>query len=119
MNTTTAPPAFSLQPAAYPTVTAVPAQTSISPGTMVSSVLLASAIAIGTNMVDVKRGSMSLGMAMLNGLAKGTTATLILAATNRLSIPSVIVTAGTLAVAGFAIDHIVIDRSEKEVAAQQ
>ena len=119
MNTTTAPPVYRLQPAAQPFVTVAPAPSAISPGGMISTVLLASSIAIGANMVAVQRGSMSSGMAVLNGVAKGTVASLTLAVTNRVSTASVIATAGTLAVAGFVIDYLMTDSIEKDASSKK
>ena len=87
----------------------------ISPVEMATTILLAGSMAIGANMSDVKQGTMSPGMAVLNGLAKGAASTLIFSAATRLSASSVVLAAGALAATGFAINHFMPDRVEKKI----
>lgn len=74
MSTTSPLPTYSLPPVSHAGVAPTPAGPSISPaispGGTVATVLLASSIAVGANMVAVKRGTMTPGMAVINGLAR-------------------------------------------------
>jgi hypothetical protein len=69
-----------------------------------TSLTIASALAIGSNLVDVRRGSMTLPGAVLNGLVKGAAASLILAGTRRTTVGQVVLAAAALAGTGFLID---------------
>ena len=80
----------------------MPTKTTI--GTVTTTVTLASALAIGANMVDVRNGTMSMSRAVLNGLAKGSAASLIMSATLPSTPQRVALIAGLLAGAGFYID---------------
>ncbi len=99
------------QPPVTPAQVPLPAKTTI--GTVTTTVTLASALAIGANMVDVKNGTMSMTGAVLNGLAKGSVASLILSATLRPTPQSVAIVAGMLAGAGFLIDSKMKKKKEK------
>ena len=73
-------------------------------GTIITTLTIASAVTIGSNMVDVQNGSMTMPQAVLNGVVKGTAATLILDATARSTVLQVAMAAGVLAGAGYLID---------------
>ncbi len=75
-------------------------------GTIAATLTIASAASIGSNMVDVKNGSMTVGEAVLNGVVKGTAATVILNATARSTTLQVVLAASVLAGAGFVIDSM-------------
>lgn len=102
-----AEPVF-LQPSAHPQQptqqAVVPAPQFTTVGTLTATLTIASAISIGSNMVDVKNGAMTTGQAVLNGMAKGAAATLIMNATARSTILQVAMAAAVLAGAGFLID---------------
>ncbi len=93
-----APPLFPVQP-----VSPTPLGT---PGEVVTTLTLASAVSIGSNMIEVQRGTMPLSRAVLNGVAKGAAAALIVQATSRSSVFQVALAASVLASAGYAIDTI-------------
>ena len=99
------------QPPVTPTQVPLPAMTTI--GTVTSTLTLASAMAIGANMVDVRNGTMSMSGAVLNGLVKGTAASLIMSATLRSTPQAVAIVAGMLAGAGFFIDSKMKKKKEK------
>jgi len=71
-----------------------------------AAITIASAATIGSNMVDVQNGTMSKTQAVVNGLAKGTAASLILSLTDRKSLVGIGMTAAALAGAGYLIDTI-------------
>jgi len=73
-------------------------------GTLITTLTLASAVSIGSNMLDVQNGSMTIPQALLNGVAKGTAATLILNVTARNTTLQVAMAAGILASAGYLLD---------------
>jgi ABC-type thiamin/hydroxymethylpyrimidine transport system permease subunit len=73
-------------------------------GALITTLTIASAVTIGSNMVDVQNGSMTMPQALLNGVAKGTAATLILNVTARSTTLQVAMAAGILASAGYLID---------------
>ncbi len=75
-------------------------------GQVSSSLTIASAVAIGSNMVDVRNGGMSLSQAVVNGVVKGAAATLIINNTTRNSTLGVVLAAGVLAGAGYVIDTV-------------
>lgn len=69
-------------------------------------ITLASAATIGSNIVDVQNGTMSKTRAVINGLAKGTAASLILSLTDKKSWGDVGITAAALAGVGYLIDKL-------------
>ncbi len=93
-----------LQPAGQPVV--VPAPQFSQTGTLITTLTIASALSIGSNMADVKNKKMSISQAVLNAAAKGVAATIILNATARSTALQVVTTAGILAGAGFLIDTV-------------
>jgi uncharacterized membrane protein YebE (DUF533 family) len=101
MDTMNNMPIYSVQPSS-PQVVIAPQFTPA--GTLISTLTIASAVSIGSNMLDVQNGSMTIPQALLNGVAKGTAATLVLNATARSTVLQVIIAAGTLAGAGYLID---------------
>lgn len=68
------------------------------------TIAVASAATIGSNMVDVQNGTMSKSRAVVNGLLKGTAASLILSLTDKKSLADIGITAAALAGAGYLID---------------
>jgi len=102
MDTINNIPLYSVQPAPLSQGVAVP-QVSLL-GTVVTTLTLASAVSIGSNMLDVQNGSMTMPQAILNGVAKGTAATLILNTTARSTALQVVLAAGILGGAGYLID---------------
>ncbi|MGD9824366.1 hypothetical protein, partial [Desulfobacter sp.] len=70
------------------------------------TITIASAATIGSNMVDVHNGTMSKAQAVVNGLAKGTAASLILSLTDKKTLVDIGITAAALAGAGYLIDKI-------------
>ncbi len=82
----------------------IPVRQSLRTGTLITTITIASALGIGSNMVAVKNGDMTISQAVLNGTVKGTAATVILNATARKTALQVITAAGVLAGAGFLIE---------------
>ena len=70
------------------------------------TITIASAATIGSNMVDVQNGTMSKTQAVVNGLAKGSAASLILSLADKKSLVDIGITAVALAGAGYLIDKI-------------
>lgn len=70
------------------------------------TITIASAATIGSNMVDVHNGTLSKSQAIINGLAKGTAASVILSLTDKKSLVDIGITAAALAGAGYLIDKI-------------
>lgn len=82
-------------------------------GSVAATLTIASALSVGTNMVDVRNGAMTKSQAVVNGVVKGTVATVILNATTRGTALQVVMAAGVLAGAGFMIDSVMKkDRKE-------
>lgn len=75
-------------------------------GSIATTLTIASALSIGSNMVDVQNGGMTFPLAISGGLAKGAAATLILSVTTRSTVVQVMLAAGVLATAGYLIDSI-------------
>lgn len=73
-------------------------------GLVVTTLVLSSAVAVGSNLVDVRNRSMSLSQAVLNGLSKGAAASLILHAASRRTPLQVAMTTGVLVATGFLVD---------------
>jgi hypothetical protein len=71
---------------------------------MVGVLGLASAMSIGSNWVDVRRGALTPGQAVVNGLAKGVAATLIIQITSRSTPLQIALAASVLAGTGYLID---------------
>jgi hypothetical protein len=82
-----------------------------------TTLTVASALSIGSNLVEVRRGRMTLPGAVLNGLVKGAAASLILAGTRRTTVPQVVLAAVVLGGAGFLIDST-MKTAEDRVAAR-
>lgn len=94
-------PVYSVLPGTTQPVTAPP----FSPtGTVLTTLTIASAVSIGSNVRDVQNGVMTMPQAVLNGMVKGTAATLILDLTTRSTALQVALAAGILAGAGYMID---------------
>ena len=74
-------------------------------GFMAATLTIASAASIGSNMVDVRNGTMDTGTAVINGLAKGAAASLILSLTPKDTSVQIGLTAAALAGAGYYIDR--------------
>ncbi len=70
------------------------------------TIVLASAATIGANMVDVQNGTLSKTLAVVNGVAKGTAASLILSLTDKKNVVDIGITASALAGAGYLIDKL-------------
>nr|WP_320189932.1 hypothetical protein [uncultured Desulfobacter sp.] len=70
------------------------------------TIAIASAATIGSNMVDVQNGTMSITQSLVNGLVKGTAASLILSLTDKKSLENIGITAAALAGAGYLIDKV-------------
>lgn len=70
------------------------------------TIAIASAATIGSNMADVQNGTMSKTRAVVNGLVKGTTASLILSLTDKKNLADIGMTAAALAGAGYLIDKV-------------
>lgn len=82
-----------------------PQGTPFSPvGTIAATLTIASAASIGSNLIDVRNGSMSLPLALVNGVVKGAAASYILSKTTRSTTTEVLVAAGFLAGAAYFID---------------
>lgn len=73
-------------------------------GSLAATLTIASAASIGANMLDVKNGTLTLPLAVLNGFAKGAAASYILSKTTRSTAGEVLVAAGFLAGAAYFID---------------
>ncbi len=71
-----------------------------------SMIAVASAASIGSNMVDVRQGRISMTGAISNGVVKGVAVSSILAKSQRTTPLQVAGTVALLAVAGFAIDSV-------------
>ena len=83
-------------------------------GTMITTLTIASALSIGSNMVDVKTRRITVPLAILNAAAKGVAATVILNSTARTTPFQVVMVAGILAGTGFLIDTVMKkDKSKK------
>jgi hypothetical protein len=88
-----------------------PVQQACAPVSLAETLVIASALSIGSNMVDVQKGAMALPRAITNGFAKGMAATLILNTTSRETTVDTVITVGILATAGYMIDQAMnIDR---------
>nr|WP_321465115.1 hypothetical protein [uncultured Desulfobulbus sp.] len=85
-------------------------------GGMVGALTIASAVSIGSNWVDVRNGAMIPAQAVLNGMAKGAAATLILKATSRSTPLQIALAATVLAAAGYMIDAT-MKKSKRELCA--
>ncbi len=106
-------PFFAAPPSLVQPVSPAPFGT---PGEVVTTLTLASAVSIGSNMIEVQRGTMPLSRAVLNGVAKGAVAALVVQATSRSSVFQVALAVSVLASAGYAIDTIM---KPQPVAASQ
>ncbi len=93
---------------------AIPAPQFSTLGTVASTLTIASAVSIGSNMVDVKNGGMTFAEAVANGLVKGTAATIIINATARSTALQVGLAAAVLAGAGYTIDTL-MKKSKQEL----
>lgn len=75
-------------------------------GFMAATLTIASAATIGANMVEVDNGTMTKCQAVVNGVAKGTAASVILSLTPKKTVLDIALTAAALAGTGYAIDRI-------------
>ena len=83
----------------------IPAPKEFSPvDNIFATLALASALSIGSNIVDVQTGAMTIPQSVVNGVCKGAAATLILNATAGSTALQVVFAAGALATAGYIID---------------
>ncbi|PIE73553.1 MAG: hypothetical protein CSA20_02520 [Deltaproteobacteria bacterium] len=96
---------FFATPSLSPVQSASPAPFG-TPGEVVTTLTLASAVSIGSNMIEVQRGTMPLSRAVFNGVAKGAAAALIVQTISRSSVLQVALAASVLASAGYVIDTI-------------
>lgn len=101
---------------AVPQVVAAPQFTPA--GTIITTLTIASAVTIGSNIVDVQNGSMTMPQAVLNGVVKGTAASIILNATLRSTALQVVMAAGILAGAGYLIDSA-MKKNRQELCSTQ
>jgi hypothetical protein len=85
-------------------------------GDALSTLGIASAVSIGSNWRDVRHGAMTPAQAVLNGMAKGAAATLILKATTRSTPLQIVLAMGVLAGAGFLIDST-MKKDKRELCA--
>lgn len=69
-----------------------------------ATLVVASAASIGTNMLAVKNGELTLPLAVVNGIAKGAAASYILSKTTRSTAGEIVVAASLLAGAAYFID---------------
>lgn len=104
------PPLYSVQPLP---VQVAPVPQFTPTGTAITTLTIASAVTIGSNMVDVQNGSMTIPQAVMNGVVKGTAATLILDSTARKTALQVALAAGILAGAGYLIDSAMKNKSQQ------
>jgi hypothetical protein len=81
---------------------------------VIAALTIASAVSIGSNLTDVGNGAMTIPEAVLNGLAKGAAASLILHATSRSTAAQVALAAAVLAGAGYLIDSA-MKKSKQEL----
>ncbi|PID75298.1 MAG: hypothetical protein CSA20_07805 [Deltaproteobacteria bacterium] len=89
------------------TVSGVPgaAKSGFSPlGNVAATLTIASAMAVGSNLVEVRAGNLPLSVAVVNGLAKGVAASYILSKTTRSTTAEVVAAAGVLAGVAYFID---------------
>lgn len=93
---------------------AVGPQPSSPGGSVIAALTIASAVSIGSNLTDVGNGAMTIPEAVLNGLAKGAAASLILHATSRSTAAQVALAAAVLAGAGYLIDSA-MKKSKQEL----
>ncbi len=111
LNPDTAPE----DPLAFQTLVQVPGPAMLQPipvdqgqfttlGFMSATLAIASAATIGANMVEVQNGTMGVKDAVVNGLAKGVAASVILAVTPKENTAEIALTAAALAGAGYLID---------------
>ncbi len=73
---------------------------------LVTTFMIASAMSVGANLVDVRQGRRSVSHALINGFAKGAVSTMILSGSKPDSPVKVAGTIGLLAGAGYIIDSI-------------
>lgn len=85
-------------------------------GNIAAGLTIASAATIGSNLVDVKNGTMTLPQALANGVIKGAAVSYILARTSRSTTTEVLLAAGILAGAGYFIDTQMKKYQEKKAA---
>lgn len=85
-------------------------------GDALSTLGIASAVSIGSNWLDVRHGAITPNQAILNGVAKGAAATLILKATSRSTPLQIVLAMGVLAGAGFLIDSA-MKKDKRELCA--
>lgn len=82
--------------------------------TVIATLTIASSLSFGTNMVDVKKGKMTVPQAALNAVVKGVAATVILNKSSKSTPLQVVTVAGILAGTGFLIDTVMKkDKTEK------
>ncbi len=72
----------------------------------VATIAVASAATIGSNLVEVKKGTMTSKMAITNAVVKGAAASVILTLTPKQTALDIALTAVALAGAGYAVDRI-------------
>ncbi|PIE58685.1 MAG: hypothetical protein CSA33_01925 [Desulfobulbus propionicus] len=91
----------------------LPTSPSVSMGVLVSTLAVASAASIGSNMIEVKNGSMTVSRAVANGLLKGAAASTILSRLPRQSPLEIVAACGALGVAGYMIDSIMKESKQE------
>ena len=84
--------------------------------TLASTLAVASAASIGSNMTDVRNGSMTVTQAVANGLIKGAAASTILARIPRHTAAEIVIACGALGVAGYMIDSV-MKKNRQELCA--
>ncbi len=99
----------------------VPVQTSFpgdarQPG-IVTTFMIASAMSVGANLVDVRQGRRSFSHALINGFAKGAVSTMIVSGPVPDTPVKVAGTIGLLAGAGYIIDSVMEDMGKEKVSA--
>ncbi len=85
-------------------------------GAVAATLTVASAASIGSNWLDVQRGEMTPAAAVVNGLVKGTAATVILNSTARTTALQVGFAAGVLAGAAYIIDSVMKKSKEVQIS---
>ena len=84
----------------------IPQNSFTQPGFIAATLTLASAASIGANMVGVQDGSMTKTDAVINGIAKGAAASVILAVTPKRTVLDIALAAAALAGSGYVIDRV-------------
>lgn len=88
--------------------------TPVSATGVTTTLTIASALSIGSNLVAVGRGDITMPQALLNGVAKGAAATLVLSAFRRTTVMQVVMTVFVLGGAGYLIESAMREPAEAD-----